>query len=87
VIVDAARRADAEAEQWQDRVLNDGSRHRVYKRFFAGEELADELAGGQVLHEGRWFVVVADTEHRGPRGCRTWQDATGMGARASSRPC
>jgi hypothetical protein len=40
-------------------VLNDGSRHTVYKRFFAPEELAAELGGGQVLHAGRWFVVVA----------------------------
>ena len=59
VIVDAARATDAGADEWQERVLNDGSRHRVYKRFFTGTELADELGGGQILHEGRWFVVVA----------------------------
>jgi ubiquinone/menaquinone biosynthesis C-methylase UbiE len=59
VIVDSARRADVTADEWQERVLNDGSRHRVYKRFFVGAELADGLGGGQVLHEGRWFVVVA----------------------------
>jgi ubiquinone/menaquinone biosynthesis C-methylase UbiE len=58
VVVDAARRADAPAEEWQERVLNDGSRHRVYKRYFAGTDLADELGGGEVVHEGRWFVVV-----------------------------
>ena len=46
------------AEEWQERVLSDGSRHRVYKRFFAAQELADEL-GGHVLYAGRWFVVVA----------------------------
>jgi len=28
-------------------------------RFFAGAELAAELGGGDVLHDGRWFVVVA----------------------------
>jgi demethylmenaquinone methyltransferase/2-methoxy-6-polyprenyl-1,4-benzoquinol methylase len=58
VIVDSARRAGAPREEWQLRVLNDGSRHRVYKRFFTGSELAAELGGGRVLHEGRWFVVV-----------------------------
>ena len=46
------------AVEWQPRVLNDGSRWEVYKRFFTGEGLAAELGGGEVLHEGRWFVVV-----------------------------
>jgi hypothetical protein len=40
-------------------VLNDGSRHTVYKRFFVREELAAELGGSRVLHAGRWFVAVA----------------------------
>jgi hypothetical protein len=59
VVVDSALRDDVDAEEWQERALNDGTRHRVYKRFFRGVELADELGGGEVLHEGRWFVVVA----------------------------
>jgi ubiquinone/menaquinone biosynthesis C-methylase UbiE len=59
VVADAALRPDVDAELWQERVLNDGSRHRVFKRFFAGPELAEELGGGAVLHEGDWFVVVA----------------------------
>jgi len=32
--------------------------HRVYKRFFARERLA-EIGGGRVLHAGHWFVMVA----------------------------
>jgi demethylmenaquinone methyltransferase/2-methoxy-6-polyprenyl-1,4-benzoquinol methylase len=59
VVIDSARRADVPAETWQERELNDGSRHRVYKRFFTGDGLADELGGGRVLMDGRWFVVVA----------------------------
>ncbi len=59
VVVDAARRPDVGAQEWQERTLNDGSVHRVFKRFFTGAELAAELGGGDVLHEGRWFVVVA----------------------------
>jgi hypothetical protein len=59
VIVDAAQRPDGVAEAWEERVLNDGSRHWVYKRWFAATALADELGGGRVLHAGRWFVVVA----------------------------
>jgi ubiquinone/menaquinone biosynthesis C-methylase UbiE len=60
VIVDSALRDGVEREEWQERVLNDGSRHRVYKRFFTAAELAAELGrGAEVLHEGRWFVAVA----------------------------
>jgi demethylmenaquinone methyltransferase/2-methoxy-6-polyprenyl-1,4-benzoquinol methylase len=58
VVVDSALREDVDAEEWQERILNDGSRHRVYKRYFSGPELACELGGGEVLHEGSWFVVV-----------------------------
>jgi ubiquinone/menaquinone biosynthesis C-methylase UbiE len=59
VVVDAALREGVEPESWPERVLNDRTTHRVYKRFFAGDGLADELGGGRVLHDGRWFVVVA----------------------------
>ena len=58
IVVDAARRVDTPAEQWQERRLNDGSRHRVYKRWFTGAQLAAELGGAEVLHHGDWFVVV-----------------------------
>ncbi len=58
VVADSAVRPDHEPEEWQERVLNDGSRHEVYKRYFTGEGLAEELGGGEVLHAGPWFVVV-----------------------------
>jgi demethylmenaquinone methyltransferase/2-methoxy-6-polyprenyl-1,4-benzoquinol methylase len=58
VVVDSARRPDTGAEQWQERRLNDGSEHQVYKRWFTGRQLAEELGGGTVLHDGDWFVVV-----------------------------
>jgi len=58
VIVDSALRDEVSAEEWQERVLNDGSRHRVYKRYFTGEGLADEVGGGAVLQAGGWFVAV-----------------------------
>ena len=56
VVVDSARR-DRD-EDWQERVLSDGSRHRVYKRWFTAEGLAAELGGGETLHAGPWFVSV-----------------------------
>jgi len=59
VVVDSALRDGVAAEEHQERVLNDGSRHTVYKRFFAPEELAAELGGGRVLHAGGWFLAVA----------------------------
>jgi len=55
VVIDSAGEP---REEWQERTLNDGSRHRVYKRFFDGPTLASELGGGEILHDGRWFVVV-----------------------------
>jgi ubiquinone/menaquinone biosynthesis C-methylase UbiE len=58
VVVDSAARDDREDEERQERVLNDGSRWEVYKRYFTGAGLAAELGGGEVLPEGRWFVVV-----------------------------
>jgi len=58
VVVDAAVRPDREQAEWQERVLNDGSRFTVYKRHFEGHQLAEELGGGTVVHESRWFVVV-----------------------------
>jgi SAM-dependent methyltransferase len=59
VVVDSALREDVSSEERQERILNDGSRWEVYKRYFTGQDLATELGGGRVLHEGRWFVVVA----------------------------
>ena len=53
----APRRCPA-AEEWQERVLNDGSRWEVFKRYFTGEELAAELGGGEVYFAGNWFVAV-----------------------------
>jgi ubiquinone/menaquinone biosynthesis C-methylase UbiE len=58
VIVDAALREDVEAAAWQNRILDDGSRWRVYKRYFAPAVLAAEVGDGEVLFAGRWFVVV-----------------------------
>jgi ubiquinone/menaquinone biosynthesis C-methylase UbiE len=60
VVVDSA---GDDREEWQERTLNDGTRHRVYKRWFTAEglaaELAREAAPAATLHAGRWFVAVA----------------------------
>ena len=59
IVAEAALRPGVEAEEWQERILSDGSRHCVYKRYFSGAGLALELGGGDVLYEGLWFVLVA----------------------------
>jgi ubiquinone/menaquinone biosynthesis C-methylase UbiE len=59
VVLDAALQPGGEPAEWQERKLNDGSRHRVYKRFFTPDGLLGELGGGRVLHAGDWFVMVA----------------------------
>jgi demethylmenaquinone methyltransferase/2-methoxy-6-polyprenyl-1,4-benzoquinol methylase len=58
LIVDAAQRGDVPAEEHQERVLNDGSRHLVYKRYFSPGGLSSELGTGRTLHAGQWFVAV-----------------------------
>lgn len=57
IVVDSALREEASPEQWQERILNDGSRHRVYKRYLTGRQLAGEI-GGEVLLDGEWFVAA-----------------------------
>jgi ubiquinone/menaquinone biosynthesis C-methylase UbiE len=66
VVVDSALRPDGVPEAWQERKLNDGSRHSVYKRWFTAGALARELGGGETVHAGPWFVAVR-TAPRSPR--------------------
>ena len=57
VVIDSALWPGVSPEQWQERVLNDGSRHRVYKRYFTPGQLAAEL-GGEPLFDGTWFTAA-----------------------------
>ena len=58
VVIDSALRDGVAAEEEQERVLDDGTRHAVYKRFFTADGLADELGGAEIVHAGRYFVAV-----------------------------
>jgi hypothetical protein len=53
-------------------VLNDGSRHRVYKRYLSGEQLAEEI-GGEELLNGRWFVAARACWDGHRQNCETEQ--------------
>jgi demethylmenaquinone methyltransferase/2-methoxy-6-polyprenyl-1,4-benzoquinol methylase len=57
VVVDTAARPGVPAEHWDERVLRDGSRHRVFKRYLTPSGLAREI-DGEVLYGGRWFVAA-----------------------------
>lgn len=76
VLVDAGPRGGSPRDEWQGRVLKNGSPHRVFKRFFTGRSLAAE-AGGRVLHDGQWFVAVSADVPRMPSGNRAPQGGWG----------
>jgi ubiquinone/menaquinone biosynthesis C-methylase UbiE len=57
VVVDSAERPDTR-DGMQERVLNDGSRWEVLKRYFTPARLLAELGGGETLLDGRWYVAV-----------------------------
>jgi ubiquinone/menaquinone biosynthesis C-methylase UbiE len=58
VVVDASLHAGETREERQERILNDGSRWEVYKRFFEPQELLEELGDGETIYAGHWFVAV-----------------------------
>jgi SAM-dependent methyltransferase len=66
IVVDSALRPEGQPEAWQERVLNDGSRHSVYKRWFTADVLAEELGGGETVHAGPWFVAVRSAPRSRP---------------------
>jgi len=78
VVVDAGPRGGEPREEWQSRILSDGSKHHVYKRFFSGASLAAELGNARVLHQGIWFVAVA-SRHDAPRARSVPAPQAGLG--------
>ena len=58
VIVAPGPRPGAGVARWEERMLADGSRWHVFKRYFRAEDLLTELGGGGVLHAGRYFLAV-----------------------------
>ena len=61
VVVEDVRQPGRAQRAWRQVELGDGSHHRMHRHAFTAAELSVELGDGQVLHEGRWFVVVAAT--------------------------
>jgi SAM-dependent methyltransferase len=63
VVIDSALRPGVEPEAWQERTLQDGSRHRVFKRFLTADGLAREIGGAPLL-AGTWFVAARARQGR-----------------------
>jgi ubiquinone/menaquinone biosynthesis C-methylase UbiE len=59
IVLDSAWHEELPREEVQERLLRDGSRWQVYKRYFEPEQLAEELGGARTVFAGRWFLVVA----------------------------
>lgn len=59
VIFETSSALADESEQWQERSLSDGSRQRIYRRYFTAGEILEELGGGRALYDGEHFVLVA----------------------------
>jgi hypothetical protein len=57
-VIDSARRDGVPAERIDPRILGDGSRHEVFKRWFDPPQLLSELGNGEIVHAGTWFVAV-----------------------------
>jgi ubiquinone/menaquinone biosynthesis C-methylase UbiE len=58
VLVTSVLRDEVVPARYEERVLQDGSRWQVFKRYFRPDELLRELGGGGVLHLGRYFLIV-----------------------------
>lgn len=58
LVLDSALRPDVAREEVQERILRNGSVHRVYKRSFDPRELLLELAPARTVLRGRWFVLA-----------------------------
>jgi hypothetical protein len=58
VVLDSPFQSDRPAEGERERVLLDGSKYVIYKKYFRPEELVDELGGGRVVLSTSWFLAV-----------------------------
>jgi demethylmenaquinone methyltransferase/2-methoxy-6-polyprenyl-1,4-benzoquinol methylase len=76
VIADSALHDGVEPVERQERVLRDGSRWQVFKRFLTPDVLDAELGGAETLFAGPWFVMVR----------RRRLDGAGPAARAAAAP-
>lgn len=58
VVVSSVLKNELPPARYEERMLQDGSRWTVFKRYFRPAELLTELGGGEILHLGHYFLVV-----------------------------
>ncbi len=58
VVIDTPYQPDRPAEGPIERDLLDGSRYRIYKKYFRPNELLEEIGGGEILLSTSWFLAV-----------------------------
>jgi SAM-dependent methyltransferase len=52
------QRGDGHREGPEERTLEDGTSHEIYKTLFTADSLLAELGGGELLYEGPLFLVA-----------------------------
>jgi hypothetical protein len=57
VILDPGRPIGANAEEWQSRMLPDGTEHPIFRCHLDIETLIGEV-GGEALFDGQYFVMI-----------------------------
>jgi ubiquinone/menaquinone biosynthesis C-methylase UbiE len=62
VVVEQAWRPGLPHETWEQRELRDGSRHRIFKRYYTAQELREELGGAVALETHAFIAVRAGRE-------------------------
>ena len=65
VVVEQAWQPGLPSETWQERELQDGSRHRVFKRYFTAEGLAAEIGADVLVDTPTFLAVKRDAGGRG----------------------
>ncbi len=60
------QRGEVHREGAEQRTLEDGTRHEIYKTLFTADSLLAELGGGELLYEGPVFLVVTSACRRSP---------------------
>jgi ubiquinone/menaquinone biosynthesis C-methylase UbiE len=66
IVIEQPWRPGLAEETWEERTLRDGSRHRIFKRYFTAERLAAEL-GGSIALSTASFVSASVDRAVGPR--------------------
>jgi SAM-dependent methyltransferase len=60
IVIEEAWRPGLAEETWEERMLRDGSRYRIFKRYYTAERLAAELGGSIALSTASFVAASVD---------------------------